>query len=71
MSTFTWALDLIEQGYRAARYEWLGQAYIIYVPSDPSSHQVPYVAMKTGNSAFLPWVATEEDKVATDWYQVD
>lgn len=72
MNDFGWAIKLIKLGYKTARYSWNGRdMYIMYVPGDPSQRQLPYIAMKTSNGNFVPWLASQSDMLADDWYKVE
>lgn len=72
MNDFGWAIKLIKLGYKAARRGWNGRdMYIMYVPEDLTTKQLPYIAMKTASGNFVPWLASQTDMLTDDWYKVE
>ena len=78
------AIRLMKRGIKVARNGWNGKnQYIVYV--DPWNNRFykviekedmpgtlyPYIAMKTNDNAFVPWLASQTDMLAEDWNIVD
>lgn len=86
MYGFGEAVERIKKGERMARSGWNGKGqYIYYVPAaeyEPSTDvafneyhgcRVPYrayIAIKTAQGDVVPWVASQTDILAEDWYVV-
>ena len=84
---FGLALEAVKQGKRIARKGWNGKGmFLYYVPAaayPPSTdvakaafggENVPYgayIAMKTAQGNVVPWLASQTDMLAVDWYIVD
>ena len=81
------ALVVLKQGKRVARKGWNGKGLFLYhVPAaayPPSTEvakaafhgeNVPYgayIAMKTAQGNVVPWLASQTDMLAEDWYIVE
>ena len=81
------ALVVLKQGKRVARKGWNGKGMFLYhVPAaayPPSTEvakaafhgeNVPYgayIAMKTAQGNVVPWLASQTDMLAEDWYIVE
>lgn len=85
MFDFGTAIQELKGGKRVARSGWNGKGmFIYYVPANsypPSTDialnyfggSVPYdayIAMKTANDTVVPWLASQTDILAEDWYVV-
>ena len=84
---FGLAIGAMKKGYRVARDGWNGKGmFLYYVPAaayPPSTEvakeafggeNVPYgayVAMKTAQGNVVPWLASQTDMLADDWYIVE
>ena len=70
------ALSLLKAGRRAARDNWNGKGmWVELVPRDyavaPTGLRArEYLAMKTVDDQFVPWVASQTDLLAEDWKEV-
>jgi hypothetical protein len=77
------ALEAMKKGRKAHRHGWNGQGmFVYYVPPNIYKAQteaaknhfgkkVPYrgyLAMKTSQGDVVPWVASQTDLLADDWY---
>lgn len=72
MNDFGWAIKTIKLGYQVSRQNWNGRGmYIMYINEDPSQRQLAYIAMKTASGQFVPWIASQSDMLADDWYKVE
>lgn len=69
---FSDALALLRQGKRVARGGWNGKDMFIalQVPDEHSKMRRPYIYMSPVDGALVPWVASQSDLLATDWYEV-
>lgn len=69
---FEVALALIKDGKRVARTGWNGQGmYIAYQVTDVDSKmRRPYIYMCPVDGDLVPWVASQSDLLADDWYEV-
>lgn len=84
---FGLAIEAAKQGKKVARAGWNGKGmFLYYVPAaayPPSTEvakkafggeNVPYgayVAMKTAQGNVVPWLASQTDMLADDWYIVE
>ena len=84
---FGLALEAAKKGYRIARRGWNGKGmFLYYVPAaayPPATdvakeafggENVPYgayIAMKTAQGNVVPWLASQTDMLADDWYIVE
>ena len=85
--SFGLALEAAKLGKRIARWGWNGKGmFLYYVPAaayPPSTEvakeafggeNVPYgayIAMKTAQDNVVPWLASQTDMLADDWYIVE
>lgn len=78
------AIKYLKRGLKVARKGWNGKdQYIVCVePWDNRFYEViekedmpgtlyPYIAMKTNDNAFVPWLASQTDMLNEDWVFVD
>lgn len=84
---FGLAIEAMKKGLKVARSGWNGKGMFLYhVPAaayPPSTEvaktafhgeNVPYgayIAMKTGQGNVVPWLASQTDMLADDWYIVE
>lgn len=83
--SFSVAIDMLKNGTKVSRAGWNGKGQYIYlVPSalydaqtdvakTEFGEKVPYrayLAIKTVQADVVPWVASQSDLLATDWYEV-
>lgn len=74
------ALDVLKMGGKVSRKGWNGKGmYLRYVdPYTDKAYKVtecepidgtllPYIAMKTADNGFVPWLASQTDMLAEDW----
>lgn len=85
--TFGLAIEAMKKGMKVARHGWNGKGMFLYhVPAaayPPSTEvakaafngeNVPYgayIAMKTAQGNVVPWLASQTDMLADDWYIVE
>lgn len=78
------AIKYMKRGFKVARKGWNGKGmYIRYVNpytdkkitviTDGSGEGklLPYIAMKTSDYTFVPWLASQSDMLAEDWIFFD
>jgi len=70
--SFSGALIAIKDGDKVARRNWNGKGmYVALLPASASSAMTrAYIYMKTVNNELVPWVASQTDLLADDWYIV-
>jgi hypothetical protein len=72
------AIAILKTGGKVQRKGWNGkEMWLIlienwtvgyeYVKSVDGLLPVPFIAMKTANSDFVPWLASQTDMLAEDW----
>ena len=86
VNTFSFgeAIKYLKRGMKVARKGWNGKRmYIRYVDlyTDKAyrvtEHEpidgtlLPYIAMKTADNGFVPWIASQADMIAEDWVFVE
>lgn len=71
--TFGEALELLNDKKKVARRGWNGQGMHLelQVPDDDSKMQQPYIFLSPVGGQLVPWVASQTDLLASDWYEVE
>lgn len=66
------ALEDLWNGNRVARSGWNGEdQYIeLQVPDEDSKMTLPYIFISTVQGDLVPWLASQTDILANDWYVV-
>lgn len=71
------ALHLLKGGSKVARAGWNAHHHLeLQVPDEHSKMTRPYIFMTVGEEdklmpgSRLPWVASQTDLLATDWFEV-
>lgn len=67
-----WAIKQMQNGAKVSRYGWngRGQSLELQVPDANSKMTLPYISINTVRSGRVPWLASQPDLLATDWYVV-
>jgi hypothetical protein len=75
------AVALLKEGHKIARKGWNGKNMWLRYVSERNytvdavrsgSHSVlPWIGMKTADDCFVPWLASQTDILATDYYIVE
>lgn len=83
---FGQALQQLKEGFKVQRIGWNGKGmWLGLVPSDQwglgsgqpydsghvESKLLPWIGIKTADGAFVPWLASQTDILATDWQVID
>lgn len=70
---FATAITLIKSGMKVARQGWNGQGMFITAqfPDTNSKMQRPYIYMSPVDGYLVPWVASQTDLLAEDWYLIN
>lgn len=81
--SFGHALVAMEEGHKVARAGWNGKGmylvqvlpgeYNVYEPYQLSDANklLPFIAMRTADAGFVPWLASQTDMLAKDWRIVE
>lgn len=66
------AVALMRVGRAVARAGWNGKGMELrlQVPDDHSKMSLPYVYMRTVQGDLVPWLCSQTDLLADDWYVV-
>lgn len=66
------ALNMLKEGKRVSRKGWNGkdQFLEIQVPDEFSKMKKPYIVISPVDNQLVPWVASQTDLLANDWYVV-
>ncbi len=69
---FSEALDVLKGGNRVARHGWNGpnQWLELQTPDEHSKMTLPYIFIRTVQGHLVPWLASQTDLLAVDWYEV-
>lgn len=69
-SDFSWALTQLKKGSKISRRGWNGKDMWLnlQVPDENSKMRRPYIYMKPIDGDLVPWVASQSDLLAEDWY---
>lgn len=70
--SFSAALEFLKEGCMLARTGWNGRGMWIALqrPDAGSKNTLPYLFMHTAQSQRVPWLASQTDLLADDWYVV-
>lgn len=66
------ALEFVKGGNKVAREGWNGPGQHIGLqkPDAHSKMTLPYLYIRTVQGALVPWLASQTDLLAEDWYIV-
>lgn len=69
---FQRALSFLKEGKRVARKGWNGKGMYLelQVPDEHSKMKRPYIYITPDAESVIPWVASQADLLANDWYEV-
>lgn len=72
MINFSEALIQVKDGQPIARTGWNGKGQYVRIqrPDESSKMSLPYLYMVTTEGKHVPWVASQTDILAADWYVV-
>ena len=67
---FGWALDQLRAGRKVSRDNWNGpsQHLELQMPDENSKMTLPYIYIRTVQGDLVPWLASQTDMLASDWY---
>jgi hypothetical protein len=67
-----WAVNKLRDGERVARQGWNGKnMYLeLQVPDEHSKMTLPYIYIKTVEGWLVPWLASQTDILAEDYFVV-
>lgn len=66
------AIKDLQDGNRVRRVAWHGpgQYLELQVPDENSKMTRPYIYLRTVSGDFVPWLASQTDLLAIDWYVI-
>lgn len=66
------ALEALKSGWKVARQGWNGKNMWLYIqtPDMFSKMTLPYIYMYTTQGDRVPWLASQTDILAEDWYGI-
>jgi len=66
------ALIALKQGNKVSREGWNGkdQHLELQTPDEHSKMTLPYIFIKTVQGDLVPWLASQTDMLAVDWFVV-
>lgn len=69
---FGGVLEILRRGGKAAREGWNGKGMFIELqkPDEHSKMKRSYIFMSPTDQQLVPWVASQSDLLAVDWYEV-
>jgi hypothetical protein len=64
------ALEILKMGGTVSRHKWNGpgQFLELQVPDEHSKMTLPYIYINTVQGDRVPWIASQTDILADDWY---
>lgn len=67
--TFGWAIDRMRDGSRVQRNGWDNHDKCLGLQEPDAASKItsPYIYCCTGGEKFVPWIASQQDILATDW----
>lgn len=71
MSDIGWAVERMKAGESVARKGWNGKGqYLDLEPGDEKKRILPHVWITTVQGTSVPWLCSQTDLLADDWYTV-
>lgn len=69
---FGTAIFALKEGKKVARIGWNGKGMylMLQVPDENSKMKQPYIYIVPSEADVIPWVASQRDILAEDWYEV-
>ncbi len=66
------AIKALRNGASVNRHNWNGpgQRLTLQVPDENSKMTLPYIYIQTVQGDLVPWLASQTDILATDWYVI-
>ena len=66
------AIYLLKEGKAVQRAGWNGKGMWVklQVPDANSKMSLPYIYMKTADDKLVPWLASQTDVLAEDWFEI-
>jgi hypothetical protein len=70
---FSDALGRIKAGAKLSRHGWNApsQWLKLQVPDEHSKMTLPYIYISTVTGDLVPWLASQTDLLALDWFEVE
>ena len=70
--SFSVAIDMIKQGRKVYRSGWNGKGQYLemQVPDTNSKMKRSYIFISPVDGNLVPWVASQSDLLAEDWYEI-
>lgn len=68
---FSMALEEIRKGNKVAREGWNGKGMYVSFHLGETQDDLPYLCMRTVQGKFVPWLASQTDLLAEDWFIVE
>ena len=67
------ALNSLKAGYPVTRNGWNGKGMYLMLqrPDEHSKMTLPYIYMRTVQGDLVPWLASQTDLLANDWWVAD
>ena len=66
--SFEWALGELKKGHWMARKSWEFRITNICIYKNDKQNELPYLEMLMANQKYIPYVASNEDILADDWF---
>lgn len=69
---FSKALEMLKADIPVARLGWngKGQSVRLQRPDENSKMNLPYFYIRTTEGNLVPWIASQSDLLASDWFTV-
>lgn len=69
---FSEALNKIKDGHKLSRTGWNGKNMFVKLqsPTDKSKMTQSYIYLETEDGQLVPWIASQSDLLAEDWFVV-
>ena len=82
---FSLALSAIKKGYKVSRHGWNGADQFVFLvhanewECDPDldmhdladQQRLPFICLKNAQGAIVPWLASQGDMMAEDWFIIE
>lgn len=73
MFNFGKAIEEMKAGKKVARAGWNGKGMFVMLqkPDEHSKMRRPYIYMSPVDGELVPWIASQSDMLAEDWFIVE
>lgn len=65
-----WAIKQMHNGAKVSRTQWNGKGQYLMLKTPDENMTLPYIYITTVQGDRVPWLASQTDLLASDWFVV-